>query len=71
MKVSSRTPKAIVKPSSVSVLSGSVASIVNVPASTIPAEVMTPPVTARPRSIPCRVPWRSASSRARAIRKML
>jgi hypothetical protein len=43
MKVSSWTPKAIVKPSSVSVLSGSVTSIVNVPACTIPAEVMTPP----------------------------
>jgi hypothetical protein len=37
-----QNPKAIVKPSSVSVLSGSVASIVNVPASTIPAEVITP-----------------------------
>ncbi|MGB0091439.1 MAG: hypothetical protein WBP81_02740, partial [Solirubrobacteraceae bacterium] len=49
MNVSSSTPNAIVKPSSVSVLSGSVASIVNVPASTIPAEVMTPPVTASPR----------------------
>jgi hypothetical protein len=63
--------EAIVKPSSVSVLSGSVASIVKVPARTIPADVMTPPVTARPRSIPSRAPWRSVSSRVRAIRKML
>ena len=40
-------------------------------ASKIPADVMTPPVTASPRSIPCSVPYRWASSRTRAIRKML
>ncbi len=32
------------------------ASTENVPASTIPADVMTAPVTARPRSMPLRVP---------------
>ncbi len=69
--VSSSTPTAIVKPISVSATSGSTASVENVPASTMPAEVITAPVTARPRSIPWRVPWRSDSSRTRAIRKML
>ena len=71
MKVSSRTPKAITKPISVRNTSGSSASTEKVPASTMPAEVITAPVTARPRSIPCRVPWTWVSSRTRAIRKML
>ena len=70
-KVSRRTPKAMMKPISVRKMSGSEASTLKVPASTIPAEVITPPVTAKPRSIPGRVPWRCASSRTRAIRKML
>ena len=35
------------------------------------AEVITAPVTARPRSMPSRVPCCIASSRTRAIRKML
>ena len=71
MNVSSSTPKAIVKPISVRNTSGSTASTENVPASTMPADVMTPPVTASPRSMPSRVPCVSASSRTRAIRKML
>ena len=71
MNVSSSTPNAITNPISVRKTSGSSASTENVPASTMPAEVITPPVTARPRSMPCRVPWRMVSSRTRAIRKML
>ena len=59
------------KPSCVRDVSGRTASTENVPASTIPADVMTPPVTARPRSIPSRVPRWSVSSRTRAMRKML
>ena len=71
MNVSSSTPNAITKPISVRNTSGSSASTENVPASTMPADVITPPVTARPRTMPWRVPWRSVSSRTRAIRKML
>lgn len=71
MKVSSSTPKATRKPIWVSDTSGSTASTLKVPASTMPAEVMTAPVTASPRIMPSRVPWRSASARTRAIRKML
>jgi hypothetical protein len=59
------------KPISVRKMSGSTASAPNVPASTMPADVMTAPVTARPRSMPSRVPCESVSSRTRAIRKML
>ncbi len=69
--VSSSTPKATMKPISVRKMSGSTASALNVPASTMPADVITAPVTARPRSMPSRVPWRRVSSRTRAIRKML
>ena len=50
---------------------GSTARTEKVAASTIPAEVMTPPVTARPLRVPSRVPRRSDSSRTRLIRKML
>ena len=71
MNVSSSTPKAITNPVSVRNTSGSRASTENVPARTMPADVITPPVTARPRSMPCRVPCRRVSSRTRAIRKML
>ena len=71
MNVSSRTPNATMKPIWVSTTSGSTASAPNVPASTIPAPVMTAPVTASPRSVPSRVPCCCASSRTRAIRKML
>ena len=52
IRVSSRTPNATTNPSSVRNVSGSTASTRNVPASTTPAEVITPPVTARPRSCP-------------------
>ena len=57
MKVSSSTPKATAKPISVMNTSGSVPRAANV-ASTIPAEVITSPVAARPISEPRRVPWR-------------
>jgi hypothetical protein len=46
-------------------------SAANVPASTSPADVITPPVAARPISAPRRVPCTSDSSRTRVIRKML
>ena len=55
-KVSSSTPKATTKPSSVRKMSGSTASTRKVPASTTPAEVITPPVTARPLVMPSRAP---------------
>ena len=71
MNVSSSTPNATMKPISVRKTSGSTASAPNVPASTMPAPVMTAPVTASPRSVPSHVPTRCASSRTRAIRKML
>ena len=51
--------------------SGTMPSTTNVAASTSPAEVITPPVTARPRVMPSRVPCSSVSSRTRVIRKML
>src|SRR5215212_7098990 len=70
-KVSSSTPNATTNPISVRNTSGSTARTEKVPASTIPALVITPPVTASARSIPARVPCVSVSSRARAIRKML
>ena len=70
-KVSSRTPSATVMPIWVSATSGSTASTEKVPARTTPAEVMTPPVTARPFSIACFVGMACASSRTRAMRKML
>jgi hypothetical protein len=69
--VSSSTPKAIVKPIWVMTTSGSTARMLKVPARTIPADVITVPVTARARIVPSRVPCRNVSSRARAIRKML
>ena len=70
-RVSSSTPNATAKPSSARNVTGSVPSTANVPASTTPAEVMTPPVAASPVSAPRRVPCRFASSRTRVIRKML
>ena len=50
---------------------GITASAEKVAASTTPADVMTPPVTARPRPIPARVPCRVLSSRTRDIKRML
>jgi hypothetical protein len=71
MIVSSSTPKATAKPSSTMNTTGSVASTANVPASTSPADVITPPVAARPAI----APWRGfewvTSSRTLVIRKML
>ena len=61
-KVSSSTPNATAKPISVTNTSGSVPRAANVPARTTPAEVMTPPVAARPISAPRRGPWRLVSS---------
>ncbi len=69
--VSRSTPKAMMKPNSVSTTSGSTASTEKVPASTSPAEVITPPVTARDLSMAERVPSFTVSSRTRVIRKML
>lgn len=70
-KVSSRTPKATAKPISAKPTMGRVASAAKVPASTRPAEVMTPPVAARPVRVPWRVPECAVSSRMRVMRKML
>ena len=50
---------------------GSTPSAANVAASTMPAEVITPPVATSPRRMPSRVPCFSDSSRTRVIRKML
>ena len=50
---------------------GRMTSAAKVAASTKPAEVMTPPMTASPRNMPSRVPFASASSRTRVMRKML
>ena len=50
---------------------GMTPSALNVAASTMPADVMTPPVTARPLRMPGRVPRRNDSSRIRVIKKML
>ena len=69
--VSSRTPSATAMPISANATTGSVASTANVPASTSPAEVITPPVAATPISAPRRVPCIFASSCTRVIRKML
>ena len=46
-------------------------SAAKVAASTTPALVITPPVTASPRRMPGRVPCCTLSSRTRVIRKML
>ena len=64
-------PNATAKPSSVKNVAGMVASTANVPASTQPAEVITPPVAAMPTIAPCRASRLIASSRTRVIRKML
>ncbi|MNC81865.1 hypothetical protein D3C75_1351390 [compost metagenome] len=50
--------------------SGMTPSAAKVTASTTPADVMTPPVTASPRSTPSRVPTRALSSRTRVMRKI-
>ncbi len=70
-KVSSRTPKPTRNAICTRNSSGSTDSAPNVAASTIPADVMTPPVTASARRTPSCVPCRADSSRARVIRKML
>ena len=70
-EVSSSTPNATAKPRSARNTSGSTPRTVKVAASTTPAEVITPPVTAGPRRIPGRVPKCTDSSRTRVIRNML
>ena len=50
--------------------SGMTPSAANVVASTTPADVITPPVTASPRTTPARVPTFSDSSRTRVMRKI-
>ncbi len=69
--VSSSTPKAMMNPSWIKATKGIRPRMLNVPASTTPALVMTAPVAASARSMPSSLPCRSASSRARATRKML
>ena len=71
MKVSSRMPSATISPRSKVNVTGSVISTEKVPARMMPALVMTGPVAAIARSIPSRVPWVRASSRTRAIRKIV
>ena len=71
MNVSSRIPSATMKPRSNVNVTGSVIRTEKVPARMIPALVITGPVAASARSIPSRVPWRRASSRTRAIRKIV
>ena len=71
MNVSSRIPRATISPRSKVKLTGSVISTENVPARMIPALVITPPVAASARSMPSRVPCVRASSRTRAIRKIV
>jgi hypothetical protein len=71
MKVSSRTPIATVAPIWTSCSRGSRVRVAKVPARIRPAPVITAPVSSSAISIPSRVPWATASSRARVIRKML
>ena len=71
MKVSKMTPIATANPISRKNTSGSTPRTRKVAARTTPAEVMTPPVTVRPRRIPGRVPSLVDSSRTRVIKKML
>src|SRR5699024_9857694 len=70
-KVSSSTPKATMNAIWARKRIGITPSAAKVAASTMPAEVITPPVTARPRTTPSRVPWARDSSRTRVMRKML
>ena len=71
MNVSSKTPKATAKPISASGTSGRRPRTANVDANTIPAEVITAPVTVTPLITPARVPILCDSSRTRVIKKML
>jgi len=61
-RVPGRTPGTTAIPTSVTSTVFCSASAANVPASTKPAAVMIPPVTARSRSVPPRVPSFAASS---------
>ncbi len=58
-------------PSSAKKTSGKIPRTPKVAARTIPAEVITPPVTVKPLMIPARVPIFSDSSRTLVIKKML
>jgi hypothetical protein len=68
ISVASRTPNATRKRISVRNTSGSTASTEKVAARTMPAEVITPPLTARPRRPPARVPNRADQQRRRGHR---
>ena len=69
-RVSSRTPKATMNAICARKRIGSTARAENVDARTMPALVMTPPVTARPTRMPGRVPRIRDSSRTRVMRKI-
>src|SRR5450830_1259931 len=70
IRVSISTPNDTMNASWARNSSGMTPSAANVAARTTPAEVMTPPVTARPRSTPSRVSTRRLSSRTRVMRKI-
>jgi hypothetical protein len=69
--VSSSTPTATSRPMCSTNTTGRLASPANVAASTMPALVITPPVTASARSTPGRCPTRPTSSLALVIRKIV
>ena len=71
MKVSRRMPSATMNPRSNVNVTGRVMRTEKVPARMIPALVMTGPVAASARSVPSRVPCVRASSRTRAMRKIV
>ena len=71
MIVSMSTPIVTMMASCTRKRMGSTASAANVAASTIPADVMTPPVVMSPASTPLRWPAVTTSSRTRLMRKML
>jgi hypothetical protein len=71
MNVSSRTPTATTSPMWSAITAGSTRSVANVAASTIPALVMTPPVTVSAERMPSRLPAFATSSRALVMRKIV
>jgi hypothetical protein len=68
--VSSSTPNATMNAIWTRNRIGNTASAEKVAASTTPADVITPPVTARPTRMPGLVPCSCDSSRTRVIRKI-
>ena len=59
--MSSKTPKATAKPSSARNTNGKTPRTAKVAAKTIPAEVITPPVTVKPLITPFRVPQKNVT----------